>query len=149
MQKNYQVVYGNQNWNTSVTGVTQEYMSIRDLKITTGSFITEDDMNTRNRVAVIGMTVASNLFGEANPVGKTIRVNNQPYRVIGVLESKGQSSVGQDQDDVVIVPLTTAMDRLVRPSNMLRTTPWISRPGFRLFLTSSMVLISWLTPSRA
>ena len=88
-------------------------MSIRDLKITTGSFITEDDMNTRNRVAVIGMTVASNLFGEANPVGKTIRVNNQPYRVIGVLESKGQSSVGQDQDDVVIVPLTTAMDRLL------------------------------------
>ncbi|MBR1884937.1 MAG: ABC transporter permease [Schwartzia sp.] len=113
VQKNYQVVYGNQNWNTSVTGVTQEYMSIRDLKITTGSFITEEDMNTRNRVAVIGMTVASNLFGEANPVGKTIRVNNQPYRVIGVLESKGQSSVGQDQDDVVIVPLTTAMDRLL------------------------------------
>ncbi len=113
VQKNYQVVYGNQNSNTSVTGVTQEYMSIRDLKITTGSFITEDDMNTRNRVAVIGMTVASNLFGEANPVGKTIRVNNQPYRVIGVLESKGQSSVGQDQDDVVIVPLTTAMDRLL------------------------------------
>ena len=73
-------------------------MSIRDLKVMTGSFITEDDMNTRNRVAVIGMTVASNLFGEANPVGKTIRVNNQPYRVIGVLESKGQSSVGQDQD---------------------------------------------------
>lgn len=113
VQKNYQVVYGNQNWNTSVTGVTQEYMSIRDLSVTTGSFITEEDMNTRNRVAVIGMTVASNLFGEANPVGKTIRVNNQPYRVIGVLESKGQSSVGQDQDDVVIVPLTTAMDRLL------------------------------------
>ena len=113
VQKNYQVVYGNQNWNTSVTGVTQEYMSIRDLKVMTGSFITEEDMNTRNRVAVIGMTVASNLFGEANPVGKTIRVNNQPYRVIGVLESKGQSSVGQDQDDVVIVPLTTAMDRLL------------------------------------
>lgn len=113
VQKNYQVVYGNQNWNTSVTGVTQEYMSIRDLNVMTGFFITEDDMNTRNRVAVIGMTVASNLFGEANPVGKTIRVNNQPYRVIGVLESKGQSSVGQDQDDVVIVPLTTAMDRLL------------------------------------
>ncbi len=113
VQKSYQVVYGNQNWNTSVTGVTQEYMSIRDLKVTTGSFITAEDMNTRNRVAVIGMTVATNLFGEENPVGKTIRVGNQPYRVIGVLESKGQSSVGQDQDDVVIVPLTTAMDRLL------------------------------------
>ena len=113
VQKSYQVVYGNQNWNTSVTGVTPEYMSIRDLKVTTGSFITNEDLATRNRVAVIGMTVASNLFGEVNPVGKTIRVNNQPYRIIGVLESKGQSSVGQDQDDVVIVPLTTAMDRLL------------------------------------
>ena len=129
VQKNYQVVYGNQNWNTSVTGVTQEYMSIRDLKITTGSFITEDDMNTRNRVAVIGMTVASNLFGEANPVGKTIRVNNQPYRVIGVLESKGQSSVGQDQDDVVIVPLTTAMDRLLAVTYVQTINVQVSSPS--------------------
>ena len=129
VQKNYQVVYGNQNWNTSVTGVTQEYMSIRDLKITTGSFITEDDMNTRNRVAVIGMTVASNLFGEANPVGKTIRVNNQPYRVIGVLESKGQSSVGQDQDDVVIVPLTTAMDRLLAITYVQTINVQVSSPS--------------------
>ena len=129
VQKNYQVVYGNQNWNTSVTGVTQEYMSIRDLKITTGSFITEDDMNTRNRVAVIGMTVASNLFGEANPVGKKIRVNNQPYRVIGVLESKGQSSVGQDQDDVVIVPLTTAMDRLLAITYVQTINVQVSSPS--------------------
>ena len=129
VQKNYQVVYGNQNWNTSVTGVTQEYMSIRDLKITTGSFITEDDMNTRNRVAVIGMTVASNLFGEANPVGKTIRVNNQPYRVIGVLESKGQASVGQDQDDVVIVPLTTAMDRLLAITYVQTINVQVSSPS--------------------
>ena len=129
MQKNYQVVYGNQNWNTSVTGVTQEYMSIRDLRVMTGSFITEDDMNTRNRVAVIGMTVASNLFGEANPVGKTIRVNNQPYRVIGVLESKGQSSVGQDQDDVVIVPLTTAMDRLLAVTYVQTINVQVSSPS--------------------
>ncbi len=129
VQKNYQVVYGNQNWNTSVTGVTQEYMSIRDLKVMTGSFITEDDMNTRNRVAVIGMTVASNLFGEANPVGKTIRVNNQPYRVIGVLESKGQSSVGQDQDDVVIVPLTTAMDRLLAVTYVQTINVQVSSPS--------------------
>ena len=129
VQKNYQVVYGNQNWNTSVTGVTQEYMSIRDLRVMTGSFITEDDMNTRNRVAVIGMTVASNLFGEANPVGKTIRVNNQPYRVIGVLESKGQSSVGQDQDDVVIVPLTTAMDRLLAVTYVQTINVQVSSPS--------------------
>ena len=86
-------------------------------------------MNTRNRVAVIGMTVASNLFGEANPVGKTIRVNNQPYRVIGVLESKGQSSVGQDQDDVVIVPLTTAMDRLLAVTYVQTINVQVSSPS--------------------
>ncbi|MGN0941285.1 MAG: ABC transporter permease [Selenomonadaceae bacterium] len=109
----YQVVYGNQNWNTSVQGVTPEYMAIRDLTVSNGSFITTNDLATRERVCVIGTTVSSNLFGEENPVGKVIRVKNQPYRVVGVLESKGQSSVGQDQDDVVIVPITTAMDRLL------------------------------------
>ncbi len=109
----FQVVYGNQNWNTSVQGVTPEYMSIRDLTVSNGSFITTNDLATRERVCVIGTTVSSNLFGEENPVGKVIRVKNQPYRVVGVLESKGQSSVGQDQDDVVIVPITTAMDRLL------------------------------------
>ena len=109
----YQVVRGNQNWNTTVQGVVPEYLMIRDLKISHGSFITEKDLAARNRVAIIGTTVSANLFGDENPVGKTIRVNNQPFRVIGILESKGQSSVGQDQDDVVIIPLTTAMDRLL------------------------------------
>ena len=109
----YQVVYGNQNWNTEVQGVTPEFMAIRDLTVGAGSFITENELATRERVAVIGTTVSTNLFGEENPVGKVIRINNQPFRVIGALESKGQSSVGQDQDDVVIIPLTTAMDRLL------------------------------------
>lgn len=109
----YQIVNGNQNWNSSVYGVTPEYMSIRSLSVGTGTFITENDMNSRNRVAVIGTTVATNLFGTSNPVGKMIRVNNSPYRIIGVLESKGQSSMGQDQDDVVIIPLTTAQERLM------------------------------------
>lgn len=71
------------------------------------------DVETRARVAVIGTTVASNLFGEENPVGKNIRINNDPFKVVGILESKGQSSVGQDQDDTVIVPLTTAMTRIM------------------------------------
>lgn len=109
----FQVVNGNQNWNTQVQGVTAEFLQIRDLSVSNGSFITDSDLATRNRVAVIGSTVSENLFGEENPVGHTIRVKNQPYRVIGVLESKGQSSMGQDQDDIVIVPLTTAMDRLL------------------------------------
>ena len=109
----YQIVNGHENWNSSVYGVTPEYLKIRDLTIGTGSFITQNDLNSRNRVAVIGTTVATNLFDTENPVGKNIRINNQPYKVIGVIESKGQSSMGQDQDDVVIIPLTTAQERLM------------------------------------
>lgn len=109
----YQIVAGNQNWNTSVQGVTPEYMAIRSLTVGSGAFISEQDMNSRNRVAVIGTTVAENLFGDVNPTGQKIRINNTPYRIIGVLESKGQSSMGQDQDDVVIIPLTTAQERLL------------------------------------
>lgn len=109
----YQIVNGHENWNSSVYGITPEYLKIRDLTIGTGSFITQTDLNSRNRVAVIGTTVAANLFDTENPVGKNIRINNQPYKVIGVIESKGQSSMGQDQDDVVIIPLTTAQERLM------------------------------------
>ena len=94
VNSSYQIVNGNQNWNTSVYGVTPEYLHIRSLVVQSGSFITQSDLNSRNRVAVIGPTVASNLFDEANPVGKNIRINNQPYKIIGVLESKGQSSMG-------------------------------------------------------
>ena len=110
---NYQIVNGNQNWNTSVQGVTPGYLDIKSLSVQSGSFISQENMNKRDRVAVIGATVADNLFGTENPVGKKIRVNNQPFRVIGLLESKGQSSMGQDQDDVVIIPLTTAQERVL------------------------------------
>ncbi len=109
----YQIVNGNQNWNSSVQGVTPEYMDIKSLVVESGSFISTDNLNKRDRVAVIGTTVAENLFGSENPVGRNIRVNNQPFRVIGLLESKGQSSMGQDQDDVVIIPLTTAQERML------------------------------------
>lgn len=113
VNSSYQIVYGNENWNSSVYGVTPEYLKIRSLSVTSGSFITTADMNSRNRVAVIGSTVASNLFDTANPVGKNIRIGNQPFKVIGVLESKGQSSMGSDQDDMVIIPVTTAQERLM------------------------------------
>lgn len=109
----YQVVNGNLNWNTSVQGVTPEFMAIRSLVVSTGSFITESDMEKRQRVAVIGATVAENLFENENPVGKNIRVNNQPFKIIGIIESKGQSSMGQDQDDVVYIPITTAQERML------------------------------------
>lgn len=113
VNSSYQVVYGNQNWNTSVYGVTPEYMAIRDLTVSTGSFITQNDLSTRTRTAVIGTTVAANLFGTVNPVGKTFRIDSSPYKIIGVLESKGQSSMGRDQDDVILIPLTTAQERLL------------------------------------
>ena len=114
VQKNYQVVNGNQNWNTQVVGVTLDYMNIRSLVVANGTFITQKDIDSSSRVAVIGTTVAENLFGEnVNPVGKNIRINNDPFKVVGLLESKGQSSVGQDQDDTVIIPITTAMNRVM------------------------------------
>lgn len=109
----YQIVYENKNWNSSVYGVTPEYMEIQSLTVKGGSFITESDLSKRTRVAVIGKTVANKLFGTGNPVGQNIRVNNSPYKVIGVLRSKGQSSMGQNQDDVVIIPLTTAQERML------------------------------------
>ena len=113
VSSSYQVVNGNQNWNTSVTGVTPELMQIRSLTVSNGSFISKDDMTKRTRVAVIGATVAENLFGTENPVGKNIRIKNQPFKVIGILASKGSSGFGQDQDDVIYIPLTTAQERMM------------------------------------
>ena len=109
----YQVIYGNQNWKTSVQGTTTDFLTVRNYSVSAGSFFSHSDDNSRARVAVLGQTVATNLFGAASPVGKTIRINQAPFRVVGVLSAKGQSSMGQDQDDLVLVPLSTAQDRLM------------------------------------
>lgn len=113
VQSSYQLVAGNQNWNTQVQGMTPNIIDIRNYTIKTGRMYTEKELTSRDRVCVIGQTVADNLFREGDPVGKTVRINKAPFRVVGVLNSKGQSSMGQDQDDVVFVPLTTAMQRLM------------------------------------
>jgi len=113
VSKQYQMVAGNMNWTTSVQGTTPEYLEVRNLSVQAGSFITNEDVETRNRVAVIGTTVASSLFTNTNPIGQSIRINNAPFTIIGVLESKGQSAGGQDQDDTVIIPLTTAQERMM------------------------------------
>jgi putative ABC transport system permease protein len=113
VSKQYQIIAGNQNWTTTVYGITPEYMAIKSLTVGSGSFVSQQDINSRNRVAVLGATVAENLFGEMNPTGQNVRINNTPYLVVGVLDSKGQSSMGQDQDDIVLVPLTTAQERLL------------------------------------
>ncbi|MDR2005780.1 MAG: ABC transporter permease, partial [Acidaminococcales bacterium] len=113
VSRSYQVVYGNQNWTTSVEGTTPSYMQVRDFAMKEGSSFTARDLDSRGRVAVIGKTVAENLFPGAEPVGQTIRINKAPFKVLGVLESKGQSAGGQDQDDVIFIPLTTAQQRMM------------------------------------
>jgi len=113
VSKSYQIIAGNQNWTTTVQGITPDYMAIRSLTVGSGSFISQRDIESRNRVVVLGATVAESLFGDMNPTGQNVRINNTPYQVVGVLDSKGQSSMGQDQDDIVMVPLTTAQERLI------------------------------------
>ena len=103
----YVVIYTNKNWTTSVNGVNSDFQYINNWTVKSGRFITASQVERRERVAVIGATVATNLFGTEDPVGKDIRIKNNPYKVIGVLESKGSGSFGNDQDDVIYIPYTT------------------------------------------
>ena len=113
VSRQYQVVFGNQNWTTSVQGTTPEILGVRSFTVQEGSFFSNQDIETRARVAVLGKTVAENLFVGVAPIGQTIRINKAPFRVVAVLEGKGQSAGGGDQDDTVIIPLTTAQERLM------------------------------------
>ena len=113
VSQQFQIIYNKQNWKTTVQGTTPEYLTIRDFAIDIGSFFSSRDDSSRARVAVLGQTVATNLFGNISPVGQNIRIGSAPFRVVGVLATKGQSSMGQDQDDIVLVPLSTAMERMM------------------------------------
>jgi putative ABC transport system permease protein len=107
-----QVVYGNQNWSTSVTGTTPNFFDIRNWSIQAGSVFSDEEVDLAANVCVIGTTVARNLFLDENPVGKTMRIGNLPFRVDGVLESKGQNVIGQDQDDAIYAPYTTVQRKI-------------------------------------
>ncbi|NCB53407.1 MAG: FtsX-like permease family protein [Epsilonproteobacteria bacterium] len=107
-----QLVYQSSNWNTQVSGTTPAFFEVRDWPSEEGSVFSDSDVRSATRVAVLGKTVATNLFGDENPVGKTIRIKNSPYIVLGVLAPKGQSLDGRDQDDTVMVPITTAQTKL-------------------------------------
>jgi putative ABC transport system permease protein len=107
-----QLVYGNQNWATTVTGTGPEYFDIRDWSLSEGAAFTQDDVRTASNVAVIGETVRQNLFGNSNPVGQTIRAGNLPFTVVGVLTSKGTSGMGGDQDDGIYVPISTLQKKI-------------------------------------
>ncbi len=109
-----QVIYGDQNWSTVAQGSTPEYERVRDWAVISGSFFTERDEETANKVVVLGQTVVDHLFGPGeDPVGALIRIKDVPFRVIGVLEPKGQTTWGQDQDDVVVMPFSTAERRVL------------------------------------
>jgi putative ABC transport system permease protein len=107
-----QIVFGNDNWYTQVTGTSPAYFDVRTWDFASGDRFTQSDVERAANVAVIGDTVRKNLFGATNPVGQIVRIKNLPFRVIGVLEAKGQGAMGNDQDDVVVVPITTLQKKM-------------------------------------
>jgi len=113
-----QVVYGNLNWGTSVQGVGVEWPFIRSWNNSDGAFFGDSEVRSASKVCVLGSTVANSLFGDQSPIGATVRIKNFPFRVIGVLEAKGGSTQGQDQDDTVVAPYTTVM-RLLKGKNKI------------------------------
>ena len=113
VQRSFELIFGNQNWSSTVIGTTAEYEEIRNLKVAEGRFIDANDDQSQAKVCVVGQTVIDNLFSGSNPIGKTVRIDAKPFKVIGTLQAKGSGAGGMDQDDVVIIPLTTAMQRMM------------------------------------
>ena len=122
VSRSYQLVAGNQNWTTSVEGTTPNILDIRNYQLEDGRNLNQRDITSRDRVCVIGQTIVDNLFPDGDAVGKTVRINKAPFKVVGVLQTKGQSSSGQDQDDVVFIPLTTAQNRMMGITYISRIT---------------------------
>jgi len=108
-----QVVFQNQNWSTSILGADTDYQRIKSWPLALGDFFTPQDVKAATKVCVLGETLAEKLFVKQNPVGQVIRIKRIPFRVVGVLTPKGQTAFGQDQDDTILVPYTTAQKRLV------------------------------------
>ncbi len=107
-----QVIAGNLNWATTIEGTGPDYLQIRDWNLQYGDFYTDQDVKAASKVCVVGTTVADNLFPDSSPVGQSIRIRNVPFKVIGVLEKKGQNAMGQDQDDIILAPYSTVAKRL-------------------------------------
>lgn len=113
LRQGAQVVYGNVNWGTVIQGGSPDYFAIRDWRIAEGEFFVDQDVRGATKVCLLGQTVVQQLFGNTDPVGQTIRIRNIPFKVVGTLQSKGQNMMGQDQDDIIIVPYTTLQKRLM------------------------------------
>jgi len=107
-----QVVFGNQNWNTSMRGISPDYLFVRKLTVERGAFFGQEEVDRADNVCDLGLTVANILFLNDDPIGQTVRVNNQPCKVIGILEPKGQSATGQDQDDMILMPYSTVQKKI-------------------------------------
>jgi putative ABC transport system permease protein len=114
-----QVVWGNLNWSTIIQGATPEFFEARDWPVVAGQPFGQDAVDGATKMAILGQTVARNLFGDSDPIGQVIRIKKVPFTVVGVLDKKGQTTWGQDQDDIIVVPLTTAKRKLlgVSPAN--------------------------------
>jgi len=109
-----QVINGSNNWPSTIYGVNPEYLNIKIIDLQSGSMFTEAEVKSASKVVLLGQTVIDNIFSEGeDPVGQTIRFNNIPFKVIGVLEEKGENTFGQDQDDVIIAPYTTVQKRIL------------------------------------
>jgi putative ABC transport system permease protein len=108
-----QLVYGNANWSTGISGTDNRLFAIKDWGLSYVKFFSESDIKTASKVAILGQTVVNELFGDVDPLGKNIRIKGIPFKVIGVLQARGQSGHGQDQDDIVYIPISTAQKKVM------------------------------------
>lgn len=113
LEETAQIVYGNANWSTGITGTDNRNFEIKDWDLSYGRLFNEADIKNAGKVAILGQTVVDELFGDVDPIGKTIRIKGIPFQVIGVLQSRGQSGMGQDQDDSVFIPISTAQKKVM------------------------------------
>lgn len=111
-----QIVYGNANWSTQITGTDNRMFTIKEWDLDYGRFFSEADIKNAGKVAILGQTVKKELFGDVDPINKSIRINGIPFQVIGVLDTRGQTGMGQDQDDEVYIPITTAQKKVMGTS---------------------------------
>jgi putative ABC transport system permease protein len=119
VQRPSQIIAAGQNWRTPVLGVYSDYFLIRNLNIESGTIFSQSDERSAAKVCIIGKTVADNLFNpDENVIGKTIRINHIPFKIIGLLEKKGQNTFGQDQDDVILAPFSTVQKRMLSTTNV-------------------------------
>ena len=113
LEETAQIVYGNTNWSTGVSGTDSRFFTIKEWNLAYGRMFSRADVKNASKVAILGQTVVNELFGDVDPLGKTIRVKGIPFQVIGILDKRGQSGHGQDQDDVVYIPITTAQKKVM------------------------------------